>query len=174
MIRWLAGFGLAAALGLFWLVIALRPRRAVPRPVKDAGAGPITVRDLMRRRDRERDLCNAERATTIAAVLPVYDSLELALAHHREVDVVESTAVAGLQAILRQFDGALRAMGVQPIVAFGTDFDPSLHEAVAIVPPESPGLAGKVVDVVERGFLIDGDRLLRPAKVVVAQPDRPT
>lgn len=56
--------------------------------------------------------------------------------------------------------------GVKEIKALGETFDPNLHEAIARVPAgDKP--ANQVVEQVEKGYMYQ-DRLLRPARVVVA------
>jgi molecular chaperone GrpE len=52
----------------------------------------------------------------------------------------------------------------------GVPFDPRRHEAVAII-DDATREPGEIVDVVEEGYMI-GDRLLRPARVLVNNPDR--
>ncbi|MEL7063186.1 MAG: nucleotide exchange factor GrpE, partial [Bacteroidota bacterium] len=60
----------------------------------------------------------------------------------------------------------LEQTGVQPmLLEKGTPFDPELHEAVTQVPVEDTTLKGKVVDVVEKGYLLK-EKVLRFAKVV--------
>jgi molecular chaperone GrpE len=62
----------------------------------------------------------------------------------------------------------LQREGVEPIEAKHQHFDPNWHDAVATVGHNgSDAAADTVVEVVEPGYRL-GDRLLRPAKVVVA------
>ena len=61
----------------------------------------------------------------------------------------------------------LKRHGVERVPTVGHQFDPSLHEAVAVVPREGAE-ENTVVEEVRPGFIRDG-RLLRPAGVVVAQ-----
>ena len=53
-------------------------------------------------------------------------------------------------------------------VAAGDAFDVDLHEAITNIPAPSPELSGKVVDVVEPGYMLN-DKIMRYAKVVVGQ-----
>ena len=59
----------------------------------------------------------------------------------------------------------LEAEGVTPIETVGQPFTPELHEAVATVAANAE--AGTIVEELERGYMLK-DRLLRPARVVVA------
>jgi len=73
--------------------------------------------------------------------------------------------------ILRQLDDLLRRHGIQPVEAEGQVFDPTVHEAVArreLAEVTEP----TVHDELQRGYLLH-DRLLRPARVVVAVPPEP-
>jgi molecular chaperone GrpE len=62
----------------------------------------------------------------------------------------------------------LGRFGVRRIEALGASFDPHLHEAMAEV-DDDPSTPGSVVRVLEDGYMIH-DRLLRPARVIVAKP----
>ena len=70
----------------------------------------------------------------------------------------------GIRLIHRKFQAVLEMAGVEEIPAEGQSFDPAMHEAVAQV----PGDENKVMSVVQRGFKL-GDRVIRPAMVVVGQ-----
>ncbi len=99
-------------------------------------------------------------------LLPVVDSLEKAL----EMTKAEegSPMREGMLATYRQFVHALDVSGMKPIDPEGEAFNPHQHQAIAMVPaPEGVG-GGMVVEVFQRGWLIE-DRVLRPAMVSVAQ-----
>jgi molecular chaperone GrpE len=112
-----------------------------------------------------QDQIDAERQRLLGAFLQVVDDLERALAApsapgdglHSGVELTHRTAMQMLQ-----------KEGVEPIEAKGRPFDPNWHEAVATVGHNgSDAVADTVVEVVEPGYRL-GDRLLRPAKVIVA------
>ena len=76
----------------------------------------------------------------------------------------------GLQAVLEQMQAILERQGVSRVGAVGESFDPERHEAVAAVPAKDvPDRT--VVEVARSGYAL-GDRVLRPAQVVVAQSER--
>ena len=58
--------------------------------------------------------------------------------------------------------------GVKAIESTGNDFDADLHEAIATLPAPAPELKGKVVDTVQKGYMIN-DKVLRHAKVAVGE-----
>ena len=76
---------------------------------------------------------------------------------------METPFVQGVQMVERKFLGALERAGVTTLDAKGQPFDPSLHEAVDIVPGTA---ATTVVDVYQPGYRL-GSALLRPAVVRV-------
>jgi molecular chaperone GrpE len=106
-------------------------------------------------------------------LLMVADNLQRTIdaAERRAPETVEDAAlIEGVRATERLLMHTLERFGVQKIEAVGQPFDPNLHEAVMEMDdPEHP--PGTVVRVVEDGYTIH-DRLLRPARVVVAKRDR--
>ena len=73
----------------------------------------------------------------------------------------------GVQMILDQLLGVLKESGVEPVDAMGQPFDPNLHEALS--QEETTEVEeGTVVQQVQRGYKLN-DRLVRPARVVVAK-----
>jgi molecular chaperone GrpE len=97
-------------------------------------------------------------------LLPIQDDLERALVaaeHHEEAKLEE-----GVRLVHRALGEALRREGLEEI---GTDgpFDPHVHEALLSQPSEAA--EGTVIDVVQKGYRL-GERVLRPARVVVAGP----
>jgi molecular chaperone GrpE len=72
--------------------------------------------------------------------------------------------VDGIRLIHRKFQALLEMVGVEEIQADGQTFDPAQHEAVS----QGPGDENKVIAVVQKGYRL-GDRVIRPAMVVVGQ-----
>ena len=109
-------------------------------------------------RMKESVLCN---------FLEIVDSLERATALWADGKETDAKSVRdGVELVLRQFLSKLQHYDVKPIVAAGVPFDPRMHEAVSQVP--SPDVTpGFVLHELQKGYLI-GDKLLRPAMVVVA------
>ncbi len=106
----------------------------------------------------------SERERLLRGVLPVADNLERALAHADAQDGLRQ-GVALTREVLMQW---LRQQGVEPLDPVGKPFDPAWHEAVGTVPGAQYGADPQtVVAVSEVGYRLN-DRLLRPAKVIVA------
>lgn len=108
---------------------------------------------------RANDQVKEERHRLLCEILEVADNLERALAHLDEPGLREGVALTweGLQHFLER-------EGVTPIAALGQPFDPARHEAVAV--GRGGTKPGHVVNEVQKGYRC-GDRLLRPARVVV-------
>ncbi|HEX7079569.1 MAG TPA: nucleotide exchange factor GrpE [Gammaproteobacteria bacterium] len=100
------------------------------------------------------------------AMLPVRDSLEAALAAADNVDV--ATLLEGERATLRLLDQAFESVGIREINPAGEAFDPTKHEAMTLQ-PTADAAPDTVVAVIQKGYELH-DRLLRPARVVVAAP----
>jgi molecular chaperone GrpE len=103
----------------------------------------------------------------IEELLPILDDLERALdaaAEHEEARLEE-----GVRLVHRSLAGLLERQGIQPIDTDGR-FDPHVHEALFSQPSEAE--EGSVLDVIQKGYRL-GDRVVRPARVVVAAAPEP-
>jgi molecular chaperone GrpE len=114
-----------------------------------------------RRTAKERlELIQSANEQLIKALLPVVDDFERAEKSLKELNGKEAD---GVLLIYQKLKKVLDQYGVKAMDAQG-DFNPDLHEAITQVPDESK--KGKVVDVVEKGYLLN-DKVIRFAKVVV-------
>ena len=98
--------------------------------------------------------------------LPVVDNLERALEHATEAD---DSLVQGIRMVLKQLIDTLQRHGVKPIESVGVPFDPEFHEAMSQAPGGGKA-PGTILHQLEKGYTLH-DRLLRPAKVVVASAE---
>jgi molecular chaperone GrpE len=118
-----------------------------------------------RRRASREALEARERAQgeLLGEMLPVFDNLERALdaAEHHD----EGKVLGGVRMVRDMFVNLLRRAGVEEIQTVGTVFDPHVHDAVLM--QASPEEEGTVTAALERGFR-QGDRVLRPARVIVS------
>ena len=113
-------------------------------------------------RDQESLVARAAERL-VRELLPVLDDLERALQaaeQHEEAELEE-----GVRLVHRQLADALRKEGLEEIPTDGK-FDPHLHEALLAQPAEAE--EGTVIEVLQKGYRL-GDRVLRPARVVVAE-----
>jgi len=117
---------------------------------------------------RERtELIKSAAEKALKGILPVVDDFE------RGLDAIKDTSDAeavkeGMRLIYNKFVKYLADNGVKDMQSTGADFDPDMHEAVAMVPAENDAEKGKVKDTVLKGYMLN-DKVLRHAKVVVAQ-----
>ncbi len=105
------------------------------------------------------------------ALLPVIDDMERALAafHKSKQDETEDSHDAlqeGVSLIYNKLMGVLKQHGVSECEVVGKPFDAETAEAVAQIPAPEDSMKGCVLDVVQKGYAIEG-KVLRFAKVVV-------
>jgi molecular chaperone GrpE len=97
-------------------------------------------------------------------LLPILDDLERALnaaEEHEEAQLEE-----GVRLVHRSLASLLERQGVREIATDGK-FDPHVHEALLAQPSEEAE-QGDVLDVIQKGYTL-GDRVVRPARVIVAE-----
>jgi molecular chaperone GrpE len=100
----------------------------------------------------------------VKELLPIVDDLERALEAAEEHE--EAKLEEGVRLVHRQLASALEREGLAEIETNGK-FDPHVHEALLAQPSEAE--EGSVIEVLQKGYRL-GDRVLRPARVVVAAP----
>lgn len=121
------------------------------------------MENFRKRQQRRADEAIAgEKERLLSRILPIADNLARALNHREPTD---PSLQQGVELIYRELMRLLEAEGVTRLETVGQTFTPELHEAVAAVPaPEEPET---IVEEIEPGYML-GDKLLRPARVVVA------
>jgi molecular chaperone GrpE len=104
------------------------------------------------------------RATLARELLSVVDNLEraLAAAQPRDDDSAANHIAEGVRLVYEELSGVLVNAGVESFEPTGERFDPVQHEAVMT----KPGKEGEVVEVLQKGYRLNG-QVLRPARVVV-------
>ena len=135
-----------------------------PGPIKDQLLRLAADFENFRKRARKEKIEQQKFAAegVLREMLPILDNLERALAHAQSEDPI----VQGVAMVVKQFADALSAQGVRAFESAGQPFNPELHEAMGQAPAgEAP--PGSVLQQLEKGYMIH-DRLLRPAKVLVA------
>jgi molecular chaperone GrpE len=116
-------------------------------------------------RDQEALVARAHERL-VAELLPILDDLGRALEAAEEHE--EAKLEDGVRLVHRNLADALRREGVEEIPVDGR-FDPHVHEALLSQPSDQE--EGAVIDVVQKGYKL-GDKVLRPARVVVSSGDR--
>ncbi len=137
-----------------------------PAELEDRWHRAVAEQDNMRKRYERQlaDLRRAEQARTASVWLPVLDNLELALRH---AGADPNAIVAGVEAVREQALAVLADLGLTRFDDIGARFDPSRHEAAAVI-DSTDAAPGTVVAVLRPGYLAT-DRLVRPAVVAVAR-----
>ena len=123
--------------------------------------------DNYRRRTSQEKLEIVSMASveTIKGLLPILDDCERALQALKDSNDAEA-AKEGTELIYSKLMGYLKSKGLAVIEALGETFDTDLHEAVAQFPVTEEDKKGKVFDVVQTGYTLNG-KVIRFAKVVV-------
>ena len=102
---------------------------------------------------------------TIKGLLPVLDDCERAMSVLKDSNDSDA-AKEGTELIYHKLLSYLQSKGLAVIEAAGKEFDTDLHEAVAQFPVQDEQMKGKVFDVVQTGYTLNG-KVIRFAKVVV-------
>jgi len=100
----------------------------------------------------------------IADLLPVLDDFERALQALKE-HKADDEAISGVELIYNKLFNILKQRGLEPMNSVGTEFNTDYHEAITNI-DAGEEMKGKVVDVIQKGYLLN-DKVLRFAKVVV-------
>ena len=114
-------------------------------------------------REQERLVAHAHERL-VRELLPILDDLERAVEaaeRHEEAQLVE-----GVKLVEQSLRNALRKEGLVEIETDGA-FDPHVHEAL-LTQPSGDVEPGSVLEVVQRGYRV-GDKVVRPARVIVAE-----
>lgn len=120
--------------------------------------------NFRKRTEREKRAIYADAtADAVAAILPIADSLEFAV---KAQDGATEEYQKGLELVNKQFQDALKKLGVTAIGEPGEEFDPNLHNAVAHVEDETVA-DNTIIEVFQRGYKL-GDKVVRHAMVKVA------
>ena len=111
------------------------------------------------------ELIKSASQDLIVDLLPVLDDFERGLKafeeHHADPELIK-----GVELIYNKFYNILKQRGLKPMESMGKEFNTDWHEALTNIPAPSDDLKGKVVDVIQTGYLLN-DKVIRYAKVVV-------
>lgn len=122
--------------------------------------------ETFRRRSSEEKLAlvGSAAADTIKGLLPVLDDCERAMQMLAESS--DDAAREGTALIYNKLMEYLKGRGLTVIEAKGQPFDTDYHEALTQVPAPDEEMKGKVLDVYQTGYMLNG-KVLRYAKVIV-------
>lgn len=100
-------------------------------------------------------------------LLPVVDDIERAIKAGEQSDEV-APLKEGIELIYKKLKKYMEQNGVKEMNPENKEFDADRHEAISAVPVPDEAQKGKILDTVEKGYMIN-DKVLRHAKVVVGQ-----
>lgn len=110
------------------------------------------------------DLTATASESVIKDILPVFDDFERAL-QNMEKNGNEAD-LQGVTLIFNKLKDTLKKKGLEEIEAMGTDFNTDEHEALTMIPAPKEDKKGKVLDVIQKGYKLNG-KVIRFARVVV-------
>ena len=120
-----------------------------------------------KRTSKERlELFKTASQELMIALLPISDDMDRALLEFKKTN--NNDLIQGFELIYSKFNEILKSKGLNELkVKKGDKFDPESHEAITQIKAEKEKNKGKIVDVIEKGFLL-GDKIIRYPKVIVA------
>jgi molecular chaperone GrpE len=121
--------------------------------------------NFRRRTSKEKlEMIQSANEQLIKALLPVADDFERAEKSFRDKNDKE---LEGFFLIQNKFRKTLEQYGVKVMtIEPGASFDADVHEAITQIPAPSENLKGKIVEVIEKGYLLN-EKVIRFAKVIV-------
>ncbi|MCB0473416.1 MAG: nucleotide exchange factor GrpE [Flavobacteriaceae bacterium] len=121
-----------------------------------------------KRTSKERiELFKTANGELMTVLLPILDDFDRGLSEIKKAK--DKELLKGMELIYNKLSNTLKQQGLKQLeVKQGDAFDAEIHEAVTQIPAPSKNLKGKVVDVIEKGYLL-GDKIIRYPKVIVGQ-----
>lgn len=124
--------------------------------------------NFKKRNVKERlDLMSTAARETMVALLPVLDDFDRAKNAAEDDDNAEPLS-EGVMLVYQKLHSTLKNKGLNEMVSTGETFDPELHQALTEIPAPSDDMKGKVIDTIEKGYLLK-EKIIRHAKVVVGK-----
>jgi molecular chaperone GrpE len=121
-----------------------------------------------KRTSKERlELFKTAGQDILTDLLPVLDDFDRAMQNMDSSDDTEAIQT-GINLIYSKFKSILENKGLKNFKSIETEFDPEVHEAITKIPAPNKKLKGKVVDEIEKGYMLN-DKVIRFAKVVVGE-----
>lgn len=125
--------------------------------------------NFKKRTSKERiELFKTANQDVLTALLPVLDDFDRGMIEIRKAN--DKNLLKGVELIHSKFKDTLKKNGLEEMeVKQGDTFDADVHEAVTQIPAPNDKLKGKIVDVVEKGYRLGGERIVRYPKVVTGK-----
>ena len=154
------------------------PKNKSDKPVKSANEQIAELNDkylrlysefdnYRKRTLKERiELSKTASMEIIEKLLPVLDDFERAIKAFTANSEATEALKDGIILIFNKFLSTLNQQGLEQMKSIGESFDTDFHEAITNIPAASPDQRGKIVDEIQKGYLLNG-KVIRFAKVVV-------
>jgi len=113
------------------------------------------------------ELMKTAAQDTVSALLPALDDFDRAKKIADDESNTENFS-EGVTLVYQKLYNILNQKGLQPMESTGKPFDPEWHEAITEIPAPTEDMKGKVVDTIEKGYLLN-EKIIRHAKVVVGK-----
>lgn len=124
--------------------------------------------NFKKRNTKERiELIKTAAQDTISTILPVLDDFDRAKKSAEDESTDEHIS-EGILMVYNKLYKVLESKGLKPMDTEGVVFDPELHEAITEIPAPTEDMKAKVIDTIEKGYLLN-DKIIRFAKVVVGK-----
>lgn len=104
---------------------------------------------------------------TLSALLPVLDDFDRAKKNAEDENSKEPFS-EGVALVYAKLYNTLKQKSLEPMDTNGEAFDPELHEAITEIPAPTEEMKGKIIDTIEKGYILK-DKIIRHAKVVVGK-----
>jgi len=119
-----------------------------------------------RRTTKERvELLQTAGKDVIVSLLTVLDDFERANKAMENASDIKPVK-EGVELIHNKLQSLLTQKGLKAMESIGQTFDADIHEAITNIPAPTPDLKGKIIDEVEKGYMLN-DKVIRFAKVIV-------
>jgi len=113
------------------------------------------------------DLTKYASEDVLQSILPLYDDFERAMKSWDESTDIDAVK-QGLHLIYNKFYDFLKTKGISEIEAIGKELNTDIHEAITKIPVQDDTMKGKIVDVVQKGYMLN-DKVIRFSKVVIGE-----
>ncbi|HYW95039.1 MAG TPA: nucleotide exchange factor GrpE [Bacteroidales bacterium] len=113
------------------------------------------------------ELLKSASEDVLVKILPVMDDFERAIGSMEDSTDIDAIR-AGIYLIYNKFKDFLKQQGIKEMNSINNEFDTDMHEAVTKIPVQEEENKGKVVDVIEKGYLLN-DKVVRYAKVIIGE-----
>jgi molecular chaperone GrpE len=124
--------------------------------------------NFKRRNAKERvELIQTAGREVIQSMLEVMDDCDRAEKQMQKSDDLKQIR-EGIQLVFTKFRNTLQSKGLKEMNSIGEEFNPDVHEAITEIPVPDENMKGKVVDEVEKGYMLN-DKIIRFSKVVVGK-----